>query len=186
MLKYLKYVVPLVVFVVLGLVLWRGLERNRVHDVSEVPSPLIGKAAPAFKLPSLEDPAYAVDSAELRGRPYALNVWGTWCVGCREEHEVLLQIAQRRMVPIIGLNWKDDREAAKQWLAQVGNPYAVVAEDSDGRVAIDWGVYGAPETFLVGAASVVLHNHIGPMTLEIWQQEFEPRLAEARGTGAAP
>jgi cytochrome c biogenesis protein CcmG/thiol:disulfide interchange protein DsbE len=178
----LKYLVPLAVFVVLALVLGWGLGRNP----SEVPSPLIGKPAPAFKLPSLEDPAYSVDSAELRGRPYVLNVWGTWCVGCREEHEVLLQIAQRRLVPIIGLNWKDNRDAAREWLAQLGNPYAVVAEDSEGRVAIDWGVYGAPETFLVGADGVVLHKHIAPMTLEVWEKEFEPRLAAARGTGATP
>jgi cytochrome c biogenesis protein CcmG/thiol:disulfide interchange protein DsbE len=177
-----KFLVPLAVFVVLGVFLWQGLDRNP----SYVPSPLIGKPAPAFKLPSLEDPAFAVDSTELHGRPYLLNVWGTWCVGCREEHEVLLRIAERRLVPIIGLNWKDDRDAARQWLAQFGNPYAVVAEDSDGRVAIDWGVYGAPETFLVGADGVVVYKHVAPMTLEVWEKEIVPRLAAARGAGVGP
>jgi cytochrome c biogenesis protein CcmG/thiol:disulfide interchange protein DsbE len=176
----LKYLVPLAVFVALGVFLWSGLGRNP----GDLPSPLIGKEAPTFKLPSLQDPAYAVDSAELRGRPYVLNVWGTWCVGCRHEHPVLLQIAQRRQVPIIGLAWKDDPEAARQWLVQLGNPYDAVADDRDGRVAIDWGVYGAPETYLVGADGRVLYKHIAPLTLEIWEQEFEPRLAEARGTGA--
>ena len=178
----LKYLVPLAVFAVLGVFLWQGLDRNP----SYVPSPLIGKPAPAFKLPSLEDSAFAVDSTELRGRPYVLNVWGTWCVGCREEHEVLVRIAERRLVPIIGLNWKDNRDTARQWLAEFGNPYAVVAEDSEGRVAIDWGVYGAPETFLVGSDGVVLYKHVAPMTLDVWEKEFVPRLAAARGPGAAP
>ena len=178
----LKYLVPLAVFVVLGVFLWQGLDRNP----SYVPSPLLGKPAPAFKLPSLEDPAFAVDSTELRGRPYVLNVWGTWCVGCREEHAVLVRIAERRLVPIIGLNWKDNRDTARQWLAEFGNPYAVVAEDSEGRVAIDWGVYGAPETFLVGSDGVVLYKHVAPMTLDVWEKEFVPRLAAARGPGASP
>jgi cytochrome c biogenesis protein CcmG/thiol:disulfide interchange protein DsbE len=178
----LKYLVPLAIFAVLGVFLWQGLDRNP----SYVPSPLIGKPAPAFKLPSLEDPAFAVDSTDLRGRPYVLNVWGTWCVGCREEHEVLVRIAERRLVPIIGLNWKDNRDAARQWLAEFGNPYAVVAEDSEGRVAIDWGVYGAPETFLVGSDGVVLYKHVAPMTLDVWEKEFVPRLAAARGPGASP
>ena len=178
----LKFLVPLAVFVVLGVFLWQGLDRNP----SYVPSPLLGKPAPAFKLPSLEDPAFAVDSTELRGRPYVLNVWGTWCVGCREEHAVLVRIAERRLVPIIGLNWKDNRDTARQWLAEFGNPYAVVAEDSEGRVAIDWGVYGAPETFLVGSDGVVLYKHVAPMTLDVWEKEFVPRLAAGRGAGAAP
>ena len=178
----LKFLVPLAVFVVLGVFLWQGLDRNP----SYVPSPLIGKPAPAFKLPSLEDPAFAVDSTELLGRPYVLNVWGTWCVGCREEHEVLVRIAERRLVPIIGLNWKDNRDTARQWLAEFGNPYAVVAEDSEVRVAIDWGVYGAPETFLVGSDGVVLYKHVAPMTLDVWEKEFVPRLAAARGPGASP
>ncbi len=176
----LKFLLPLAVFVVLGVFLWQGLDRNP----SYVPSPLIGKPAPAFKLPSLEDPAYAVDSTELRGRPYLLNVWGTWCVGCREEHAVLVRIAEQRVVPIIGLNWKDDRDTARRFLVESGNPYAVVAEDAEGRVAIDWGVYGAPETFLVGSDGVVLFKHVAPMTLDVWEKEFVPRLAAAGGAGA--
>ena len=175
----LKYLVPLAVFVVLGLFLWNGLHRNP----GDLPSPLVGRQAPAFKLPSLEDPNYVVDSAELRGRPYVLNVWATWCVGCRHEHPVLMQIAQRRQIPIIGLAWKDDPQAAREWLVRLGNPYAVVADDRDGRVAIDWGVYGAPETYLVAADGRVLYKHIAPLTLEIWAREFEPRIAEATGAG---
>ena len=146
---------------------------------------LIGKPVPEFKIPSLTNPGSNVTANSLLGKPYVINVWGTWCVGCREEHEVLMRIAERRLVPIIGLNWKDDRDAARQWLAQFGNPYAVVAEDAEGRVAIDWGVYGAPETFLVGSDGVVLYKHVAPMTLAVWDKEFEPRLAAARDAGAA-
>jgi len=177
-----KFVVPLAVFALLGAVLALGLNR----DPSFVPSPLIGKTAPAFKLPSLQSPEYFVDSNELRGRPYVLNVWATWCVACREEHEVLLQISRLKQVPIVGLNWKDDPAAAREWLEQLGNPYAAVAQDSEGRVAIDWGVYGAPETFLVGADGGILYKHITPMTLEVWNKEFVSRLEGATSGTPAP
>ena len=178
----LKFLVPLALFVVLGVVLAVGLHR----DPSFVPSPLIGKAAPAFKLPSLQDPAYPVDSSELRGRPYVLNVWATWCVACREEHETLLEIARLKQIPIIGLNWKDDPAAARRWLEELGNPYAAVAQDVEGRVAIDWGVYGAPETFLVGADGLIKYKHITPMTMEVWNKEFIARVEGARTGAGAP
>jgi cytochrome c biogenesis protein CcmG/thiol:disulfide interchange protein DsbE len=122
-----------------------------------------------------------VSTADLRGQPWVLNVWGTWCGGCRQEHDVLLAISQQNVVPLIGLNWKDDNAAAQQWLRDLGNPYSAVAEDNVGRTAIDWGVYGAPETFLIGPDGVVLYKHIAPMTLEVWNKEFMPRIASARG-----
>ena len=178
----LKYVVPLAAFVLLGVFLAVGLNR----DPTFVPSPLIGKPAPAFTLPSLQNPDDIVDSTELRGRPYVLNVWATWCLPCRQEHEVLVEIARRRQVPIVGLNWKDDAATARQWLVDLGNPYAVVAQDSEGRVAIDWGVYGAPETFLVDANGVVQYKHITPMTLEVWNKEFLSRLDEVQTGAGAP
>ena len=170
-----KFIVPFGLFALLGVFLYVGLHR----DPSYVPSPLIGKPAPEFTLPSLQDPAYPVSSKDLAGRPWVLNVWGTWCAGCRQEHPVLLQIARQTSVPIIGLDWKDDATEAQRWLAELGNPYAAVAFDSDGRVAIDWGVYGAPETFLIGADGKVLYKHIAPMTLEVWAKEFEPRIQAA-------
>jgi cytochrome c biogenesis protein CcmG/thiol:disulfide interchange protein DsbE len=114
-----------------------------------------------------------------------LNVWGTWCGGCREEHDTLLDIARQKVVPIVGLNWKDDNTAAQQWLQKLGNPYAVVAEDRDGRAAIDWGVYGAPETFLIGPDGVVLYKHIAPMTMEVWNTEFMPRIEAARAAAGS-
>jgi cytochrome c biogenesis protein CcmG/thiol:disulfide interchange protein DsbE len=175
-----RFALPLALFVLLGIALATGLRR----DPSLVPSPLIGRPAPAFSLPSLQDAGYAIGTRDLHGRPWLLNVWATWCVGCRQEHEVLLQIAAEDAVPLIGLNWKDDNAAARQWLAELGNPYAAVAEDRDGRVAIDWGVYAAPETFLIGPDGTVLYKHIAPMTLEIWRSEFLPRITAARqGTG---
>jgi len=171
-----KFLVPLGLFVLLGVFLAIGLNR----DPRYVPSPLIGKPAPEFSLPSLQDASYPVSSKELLGQPWVLNVWGTWCGGCRQEHDTLLAIARQKTVPIVGLNWKDDNAAAQQWLRKLGNPYAVVAEDREGRTAIDWGVYGAPETFLIGPDGVVLYKHIAPMTMEVWNQEFLPRIEASR------
>jgi len=176
-----KFLVPLGLFVLLGVFLFIGLQR----DPRYVPSPLIGKPAPEFSLPSLQDAGYPVSSKELRGQPWVLNVWGTWCGGCRQEHDTLLAIAAQKTVPIVGLNWKDDNAAAQQWLRQLGNPYAVVAEDREGRVAIDWGVYGAPETFLIGPDGVVLYKHIAPMTMEVWNTEFLPRIEASRAAAGA-
>lgn len=172
----LRFIVPLLLFVALGIFLFVGLYR----DPRYVPSPLIGKPAPEFTLPSLQDASYPVSSKELLGQPWVLNVWGTWCAGCRQEHDTLLAIAAQKAVPLVGLNWKDDNGLAQQWLAQLGNPYAVIAEDREGRTAIDWGVYGAPETFLIGPDGIVLYKHIAPMTLEVWQKEFLPRIEAAR------
>lgn len=176
-----KFIVPFGLFLLLAAFLFVGLQR----DPSYVPSPLIGKQAPAFSLPSLQDANYPVSTEELKGQPWVLNVWGTWCAGCREEHDTLLAIARQNTVPLVGLNWKDDNAAAQQWLRQLGNPYAVVAEDREGRVAIDWGVYGAPETFLIGPDGTVLYKHIAPMTMETWIKEFLPRIEAARGTAGA-
>jgi cytochrome c biogenesis protein CcmG, thiol:disulfide interchange protein DsbE len=176
-----KFLIPLGLFVVLGVFLAIGLNR----DPRYVPSPLIGKPAPEFSLPSLQDSSYPVSTKELLGQSWVLNVWGTWCGGCRQEHDTLIAIARQKTVPIIGLNWKDDNAAAQQWLRQLGNPYAVVAEDRDGRVAIDWGVYGAPETFLIGPDGTVLYKHIAPMTMEVWNTEFLPRIESARSAAGS-
>lgn len=171
----LKYLVPVGLFAVLVGFLYFGLGR----DKQTLPSPLIGKPAPVFELPSLDDPKKTFSNRELAGKPYVLNVWGTWCVGCRQEHGALLEIARRGELPMIGLNWNDDREQALQWLQQLGNPYDFNAFDGEGRIAIDWGVYGAPETFLIGADGTVLKKHVSPLTIEIWEQEFVPLLSKA-------
>lgn len=173
-----RYVLPLAAFGVLIVAFYFGLQRNP----TVIPSPLIGKPAPQFSLPDLRDGQKQVSNSDYRGRMYLLNVWGTWCVGCREEHDVLLQIARTNPVPMIGLNWKDERESALAWLSQLGDPYVANAFDQEGRVAIDWGVYGAPETFLISADGRVLHKHVAPLTLEIWQSDFLPKIA-AGGAG---
>ena len=162
------------VFIVV--VFYLGLNR----DPSVVPSPLIGKPAPAFSLPRLDKPDQLLSDADLRGQVSLVNVWGTWCVGCRQEHDTLLAIAESGEVPIYGLNWKDDTLQARAWLQRLGDPYAATGVDADGRVAIDWGVYGAPETFLIAADGTVVYKHIAPLSLDIWQREFLPRIRELR------
>ncbi len=171
----LRFVVPALVFAALVGFFIVGLRLNP----GEIQSPLIGKPAPAFSIESLGDPARQVGSADFPGKPWLLNVWATWCAGCREEHETLLAIASENRVPLMGLNWRDDRALALGWLDQLGNPYVSVAFDPDGSTAIDWGVYGAPETFLVGADGLVLRKHIGPLTMAVWERDFVPLLAPA-------
>jgi cytochrome c biogenesis protein CcmG/thiol:disulfide interchange protein DsbE len=176
----LKYLVPVGLFAVLVGFLYFGLNR----DKETLPSPLIGKMAPQFELPRLDDPSRTFSNREFAGKPYVLNVWGSWCVGCRQEHDALLQIARRGEVPIIGLNWNDDRDTALRWLQQLGDPYVVNAFDGEGRVAIDWGVYGAPETFLVDANGKVIKKHVAAISMEIWEQEFVPLLKAQAQQGA--
>jgi len=178
-----RYFLPAVAFLALGALFAFALMRIGAGqlDVREIQSPLIGKTAPAFRLPSVTDPAQLVDSHSLLGRMYVLNVWGTWCGGCREEHPALLAIARTSAVPLIGIDWKDERDLAVQYLGELGNPYQQVVSDADGRVAIDWGVYGAPETFLVSETGTVLAKHIGPMTEAAWQQKFVPFLRTGAG-----
>jgi cytochrome c biogenesis protein CcmG/thiol:disulfide interchange protein DsbE len=169
-----KFLLPFAAFVALVVLFAFGLNPNR--DIHALPSPLIGKPAPAFTLTDVLDPARPVSNAAFLGQVYVLNVWGTWCYECRAEHDALLAISRSHEVPIIGLDYMDQREKAKQWLEQLGNPY--------GRTAIDWGVYGAPETFLVDGQGRVIYKFISPMTPEVWQREFLPRIAAARRGGA--
>ena len=169
-----RFIVPLGIFALLAIVLAIGIKHS--PEKGTIPSPLIGKAAPQFTLPVLTDSNRTLRSADLKGRWYVFNVWGTWCGGCREEHSVLLEIRKTAQVPLIGLDWKDEDPQALQWLAELGNPYEVVATDREGRIAIDWGVYGAPETFLVDPQGVVVYKYVGPLTLEAWQTQFVPRL----------
>ncbi len=174
-----RFLLPVGIFAALAVFLYVGLGQNP----GQIPSPLLEKPAPTFSLPSVADPQRQVSTADFSGSPYVLNVWATWCVGCRQEHETLLAIARSGAVPLVGLAWKDERVLVQSWLDQLGNPYTAVAFDADGRVAIDWGVYGAPETFLVGADGRILYKHIAPMTLAAWEREFLPRIRQA-GAGS--
>ncbi len=167
-----KYIVPLVLFVILGLLLAYGLNL----DPRMIPSPLIGKPLPAFSLSTVADPARKVSRDDLKGRVYLLNVWASWCVACRQEHPFLNEITQRKTVPIIGLNYKDRREDALQWIGNLGNPYEVSLSDQDGRLGIDLGVYGVPETFVIDKQGVIRYKQIGPITPEAWEQKLLPMI----------
>ncbi len=173
-----RFLLPLAAFALLLVVLIVGLKHAPQKDI--IPSPLIGKSAPHFTLPNLLDEGHPVSDDALKGRWSLVNVWGTWCGECRAEHATLLQIKQEARVPIIGIDWRDQDADAKNWLTQLGDPYERVGTDHDGRVAIDWGVYGAPESFLIDPAGTVVYKHVGAMTPQVWQQEFLPRV------GAAP
>jgi cytochrome c biogenesis protein CcmG/thiol:disulfide interchange protein DsbE len=174
-----RFTLPAAVFVLLVIVLAIGIKHS--PDKGIIKSPLLGKPAPQFSLPNLTDPARLVSSAGLRGRWYLFNVWGTWCGECRAEHEMLLEVRRAAVVPLIGLDWKDDDAQALSWLAQLGNPYEVVAVDRTGRTAIDWGVYGAPETFLVNPQGIVVFKHVGALTPEVWTRDILPRVAPRNG-----
>ncbi|TDK33495.1 DsbE family thiol:disulfide interchange protein [Luteimonas terrae] len=167
---------PLAAFGIVLMLLAAGVWLSRDPDRDALPSPLIGKPAPAFDLPVLGDPARRVTQADLRGAPYLLNVWGSWCPGCREEHAVVAAFAKTQRVRVIGFNWKDEPEDATRWLAQFGDPYALILADYDGRAAIEWGIYGAPETFLVDAAGTVVWKHVGPMTDATIRAQLLPQV----------
>ncbi|HTV50408.1 MAG TPA: DsbE family thiol:disulfide interchange protein [Steroidobacteraceae bacterium] len=179
---YVRFLVPLAFFVLLVAVLAVGIKHS--PEVGVIQSPLVGKAAPAWQLPMLTDSGRAFGSRDLRGQWYVLNVWGTWCPTCREEHETLLQISRSTRVPIIGIDWNDDDTEAMTYLAKLGNPYGTVTVDHDGRAAIDWGVYAAPETFLVDPHGMVVYKQIGAMTPDVWRREFAPRLPGGLAAGS--
>ena len=172
--KALRYLLPLAIFLAIAFFLWRGLALNP----REVPSPLIGKKVPAFNVPLLNDAAKTLSDADLRGKVYLLNVWGSWCVSCREEHPVLVELAKRGTIPLYGLNWKDRHADAMQWLARYGDPYVASGVDADGRVAIDFGVYGAPETYLVDREGIIRFKQTGPLTWQIIEQKIMPLVAK--------
>ncbi len=170
----LKYILPLLLFIVLAIFLALGLN---LHP-SEIPSPLINKPAPAFLAPKLESPQEKLSQTDLKGKVWLFNVWASWCTSCRSEHPVLNQLARQKAAMIVGLNYKDAPEDAKRWLAQLGNPYDVSIMDQDGRIGIDWGVYGVPETFVVDKQGVIRYKHTGAVTSDDVQQIFLPLITQ--------
>lgn len=170
----MRYLIPLVLFV--GLVAFLAIGLNR--DPHEVPSPLINKAAPSFQLAQLHEPDKKFSAEEMRGKVWLLNVWASWCVSCREEHPLLVELSKTKAVPIYGLNWKDQREDALSWLSQLGNPYVLSVSDLEGRVAIDYGVYGAPETYVIDKNGVIRDKFIGPMDADVMKNRILPKVAE--------
>lgn len=172
--------IPLALFLLLAALLGFGLYWNANHDQREVPSPLIDKPAPAFRLPVLNDATREFGSEDLKGKPYLLNVFGSWCPACVDEHPVLVRHAKELGVPLIGYNWKDDPADATAWLARFGNPYDVIVVDRVGRTAIDFGVYGAPETFLVDGYGKIRLKRIGPVTPEYVDKVLKPAILALR------
>ena len=172
--KALRYAVPLALFLVLVGFFAVGLLR----DPREVPSPFIGKPAPAFRLEQLHEPKLAFSPDDMRGKVWLLNVWASWCVSCRVEHPLLVDMAKRKVVPIVGLNYKDKRDEGVKWLAKHGDPYALSAYDLDGKVGIDWGVYGVPETFVIDKQGVIRYKQIGPITPEALEKKLLPLIRQ--------
>ncbi len=187
--RFNRFLIPIAAFALIAIALAIGIEHSQ--QIGYVPSPLVGKLGPAWSLPVIEDTSASVGSKQLpalkdpdgtfgskdlRGRWYMVNVWGSWCYACRDEHQELLVIAQHTAVPIIGVDWNDDDTTARSYLAQLGNPYALVAADHEGHFAINWGVYAAPETFLVNPDGMVVFKQLGVITPQVWQKEFLSRL----------
>ena len=175
----LRYLIPLVIFIVLAVFLAIGLTR----DPHELKSVLINKPAPAFRVPQLKAADKMISNEDMRGKVWLLNVWASWCVACREEHPYLIEYARSGVVPIYGLNYKDRREDALATLDELGDPYLVSAVDLDGRVGIDFGVYGAPETYIIDQGGTIRFKYVGPMMPDVWKEKILPVVQELnRGT----
>lgn len=169
-----RYFLPLGVFAVLVWFLWAGLSL----DPRKVPSALLDRPAPNFVLPQLHAPEKSLRTSDLKGRVWLLNVWGSWCVSCRVEHPFLNELAKQKVLPIIGLNWKDKPDEAKAWLTRYGNPYELSVSDIDGRVAIDFGVYGAPETFVIDKTGTIRFKHTGPIDANVLKDQLLPLIQQ--------
>jgi cytochrome c biogenesis protein CcmG/thiol:disulfide interchange protein DsbE len=169
-----RFLLPLGIFIVLVVFLGIGLNRNP----REVPSPLIDKPAPTFQVPQLHEPDKTISQKDMVGKVWLFNVWASWCVSCRQEHPVLVELSKKNVVPIVGLNYKDVREDGMKWLRDWGNPYVLSAFDQDGRVGIDYGVYGVPETFVVDKSGTIRYKHIGPLTQDVVEKKLLPLVQE--------
>ena len=176
----MRRLLPLLAFVVLALLLGAGVYLSRRDDRTAIDSPLIGRPAPDFSLPVLGEPDRRIGNRDLLGEPFLLNVWGSWCPNCQVEHPVISELARSGKVRIVGYNYKDEPADAQRWLDQFGNPYHLNIVDADGRAALDWGIYGAPETFLVDARGIVRWKFVGPITPEVVAEDILPTLESAR------
>jgi len=170
----MRFILPFVVFIVLAVFLFRGLSL----DPREVPSPLVGKPAPVFNLPQLHAPTKQFSSQDMKGKVWLLNVWASWCVSCVQEHPLLVELARQNVVPIYGLDYKDKSADALAWLNNKGNPYVLTVSDTDGRIGIDYGVYGVPETYVIDKQGVIQYKQIGPVTPQNLRDKILPLVAE--------
>lgn len=172
----LRFILPLIFFVGVGLLLWRALS---LHP-NQIPSPLINQTAPSFTLPTLFSKNKTTSEKDLIGHVTLLNVWATWCYACAVEHDYLLELAKNHDMMLYGFNYKDNTDSAKTWLKEHGNPYQIIAIDADGKTAIDWGVYGTPETFIIDKKGIIRYKHIGPITPENWENDLQPLVDKLR------
>jgi len=170
----MRFILPLVIFLVLSVFLYKGLGR----DTREVPSPLIGKAAPAFVLPMLYEPTRQLSTQEMQGQVWLLNVWASWCGACKDEHPLLMQFSKQNIVPIVGLDYKDKAADGKATLDKAGNPYSMVITDTDGKVGFDYGVYGVPETYVIDKQGIIRFKLIGAVTAQNLQETIIPMVKE--------
>ena len=170
----IRFIIPFILFAVISVFLYIGLNLNP----HEVPSPLIGKPAPAFTLPQLHEPAKQFSSKDMLGKVWLLNVWASWCVSCREEHPVLVALARQNLVPVYGLDYKDKREDAEGILARNGDPYVLSLMDKEGRIGIDYGVYGVPETYVIDKQGIIQYKQIGTITPQALKEKILPLVAE--------
>lgn len=172
--KAVRFYIPLIIFLIMGVFLAIGLKLDPRH----VPSPLIDKPVPDFTLPRLDDAAQQFNPAQMNGSVWVLNVWASWCVSCRAEHEVLKDLARRNPVPIVGLNYKDEVVDAQTWLQRLGDPYKLSVVDAEGQVGIDWGVYGVPETFVIDHEGIIRYKHVGPVDADDVDRKLLPMIEE--------
>ncbi len=181
-----NFLIPIGSFAALGLLLAYALSQMQSGELSprKIPSPLIGKPLPSFTLPVLHEPTRQVSAKDLKGQVYLVNVWASWCVACRIEHPLLMEIARQAIAPIIGLDYKDESADGLAWLADYGNPYQVSLMDTSGRVGIELGVYGVPETFVIDAKGIIRYKHIGPINAEVLSKVLLPKIKELKATGS--
>jgi cytochrome c biogenesis protein CcmG/thiol:disulfide interchange protein DsbE len=173
----LRYAIPFAIFAVLVGFFAIGLMR----DPHEIPSPFIGRQAPAFRVEQLHQPGKTFAPEDMKGQVWLLNVWASWCVSCRVEHPLLVDLSKRKIVPIVGLDYKDARDDGKRWLSKFGDPYQLSAFDGDGKVGIDYGVYGVPETFVIDKEGVIRYKQIGPITPEALEKTLLPLIRKLNG-----
>ena len=171
-----KFAIPLIVFVLIGALLWKGLSLDPKH----IPSPLIDKPLPEFSLTRVHQPTKKISPKDLYGRVYLLNVWASWCVACRQEHPLLMEMDRSKLVPVVGLNYKDNNDDALGLLASMGDPYEMSLSDTNGRVGIDLGVYGVPETFVIDKQGIIRYKHIGPIDEAALQNKIMPVVQQYR------
>tara|TARA_B100001059_G_C17704679_1_gene512084 strand:+ start:73 stop:597 length:525 start_codon:yes stop_codon:yes gene_type:complete len=169
-----KFLLPLFAVVAMIPILIIGLN----NDPSKLPSQFIGKPAPKFNLPMLSDRSRSISNIDLKGEISLLNIWATWCAGCRVEHSFLMELSKNKIIPIFAINWRDNHSEALRFLEELGDPYIASGFDEDGRAGIDWGVYGAPETFLINEDGIVIYRYTGPLNRESWEKEFAPLIAK--------